>query len=211
MTSVNSNLLDTDYTFITQNNNYLWMNQKLITQSAGSYIQRGSLFSSSIHVSPVIDTQRNSVITIENIINNLITNETNREGGDALARYITRRVTLKDGFDATDLKIYMTANRQAGTAVSCYYKVLSQFDSEIFDDKFWVLMQEETNTNAVSKSDDENEFLEMEFRPDASNTNYTVDTVTYDSFKTFAIKIVLSSSSTTRVPLIKDLRCIALA
>ena len=111
----------------------------------------------------------------------------------------------------TDLKIYMTANRQAGTAVSCYYKVLSQFDSEIFDDKFWVLMQEETNTNAVSKSDDENEFLEMEFRPDASNTNYTVDTVTYDSFKTFAIKIVLSSSSTTRVPLVKDLRCIALA
>ena len=211
MTSVDTNMVDTDFTHLTQNSNYLWDRQKKITTGAGSYIQKGKLSSSSIHVSPVIDTLRNSVITVENIINNLISNETNTEGGDSLARYITRRVTLKDGFDATDLKIYMTANRQAGTGISCYYKVLSQFDADTFDDKSWVLMKEITNTNTVSKTDDTGEYLELEFTPDAANTNYTVSSVTYDSFKTFAIKIVMSSTTTTKVPLLKDFRCIALA
>ena len=55
------------------------------------------------------------------------------------------------------------------------------------------------------------EFLELEFSPVAANTNYTSNTITYDSFKTFAIKIVMLSADTTKVPLIKDLRIIALA
>ena len=211
MTSVGTSLLDTSYTSVTQNNNYQWNVQKLITQSAGSYIQRGTLTSSSIHVSPVIDTARNSVITIENIINNLTSGEEVQEGGDALARYLSRRVTLKDGFDATDLKVYMTANRQSGTTITMYYKVLSQFDADDFDDKLWVKMQEVTNTNTVSANDDSEEYLELEFSPSTANTNYTVGAVTYDSFKTFAVKIVMTSTNTTKVPLIKDLRCIALA
>ena len=70
-------------------------------------------------------------------------------------------------------------------------------------------MNETTNTNSVSS--DINEFLELEFSPVGANTNYTSGSVTYDSFKTFAIKIVMTSASTTKVPLIKDLRAIALA
>jgi hypothetical protein len=163
----------------------------------------------------MIDRGRNSVITIENIVNNISTNETNNSGGDATARYLTRRVNLKDGFDATSLSAYMTVNRQAGTSISVYYKVLSQFDETTFDDRPWQLMKEKSNSNAVSSSDQVNEYLELEYVPDnnAESTDYIdVGTnVTYDSFKTFAIKIVMNSASTTKVPLIKDLRCIALA
>ena len=74
-------------------------------------------------------------------------------------------------------------------------------------------MKEITNTNAVSVSDSVNEYLELEFVPNnnAESTDYITSSVTYDSFKTFAIKIVMNSASTTKVPLIKDLRCIALA
>ena len=120
---------------------------------------------------------------------------------------------MKDGFDAQDLKIYLTANRQSGTTITCYYKVLSQFDPAIFDDKSWVLMEEKTNQLSVSADDSEEEFLELEYGPTTATTQYTVGSVTYDTFKTFAIKIVMTATqgTTTKVPLIKDFRCIALA
>jgi hypothetical protein len=211
MTSVSTSILDADYSTITQNDNYQLESQRKITTSAGSYVSKASLLSINSHISPVIDTARNSVITIENIINNVITNETDSEGGDALARYLTRRITLKDGFDATDLKVYLTANRQSGTTISVYYKILSQFDSELFDDRPWVIMGETTNSKTVSRTDSENDYLELEYSTTTSNTNYITNSVTYDSFKTFAVKIVMTSSTTTKVPLIKDLRAIALA
>ena len=84
-----------------------------------------------------------------------------------------------------------------------------------FDDRPWQAMKEKSNVNAVSSSDQVNEYLELEYVPDNNleSTDYldTATNVTYDSFKTFAIKIVMNSASTTKVPLIKDLRCIALA
>jgi hypothetical protein len=210
MSDEGTGVLDTTYSEIIQNTNYKLSTQKKITTSAGSYVTRASLASDSTHISPVIDTKRNSVITVENIINNVTTDETNAEGGDATARYITRRVNLKDGFDATDLSVFMTANRQAGTGISVYYKVLSQYDENTFGSRPWVLMSETTNTNTVSASDDDNQYLELEFNPSTANTQYVAGG-TYPDFKTFAIKVVMTSASTTKIPLIKDLRVIALA
>ena len=210
MSDEGTGVLDTTYSEIIQNTNYKLSTQKKITTSAGSYVTRASLASDSTHISPVIDTKRNSVITVENIINNVTTDETNAEGGDATAKYITRRVNLKDGFDATDLSVFMTANRQAGTGISVYYKVLSQYDENTFGSRPWVLMSETTNTNTVSASDDDNQYLELEFNPSTANTQYVAGG-TYPDFKTFAIKVVMTSASTIKIPLIKDLRVIALA
>ncbi len=211
MTDIATTTLDTDYTNVTQKTNYKLPAQRRITTTAGSYESKATLTSGSSHISPVIDTARNSVITIENLINNVTTNETNAEGGDAIARYITRRVNLKDGFDATDLNVHLTAIREAGSTIGVYYKVLSQYDTQTFDEKSWTLMNEVTNSNSVSGSDTEDEYLELEFSPVGINANYISNLVTYDSFKTFAIKIVMTSANTTKVPLIKDLRVIALA
>ena len=150
MTDIATTTLDTNYTNVTQKTNYKLPAQRRITTTAGSYEAKATLTSSSAHISPVIDTARNSVITIENLINNVTTNETNAEGGDAIARYITRRVNLKDGFDATDLNVHLTAIREAGSTIGVYYKVLSQYDTQTFDEKTWTLMNEVTNSNSVS-------------------------------------------------------------
>ena len=211
MSDEGTGALDSAFAEVVQNTNHKFSAQKKITTSAGSYVSQAALTSTNTHISPVIDTKRNSVITIENTINNTIVNETNAAGGNATARYITRRVTLKDGFDAADLNIHLTANRQAGTNIYCYYKVLSQFDADTFDNRPWVLMGETTNTNSVSASDDEDNYLELEFTPTTATTSYTSSSVTYGTFKTFAIKIVMTSADTTKVPLIKDFRAIALA
>ena len=57
----------------------------------------------------------------------------------------------------------------------------------------------------------ENEFIDYEFDPTGTNVNYTNSGATYTTFKTFAIKIVMVSTSTTKVPRIQDMRTIAMA
>ena len=211
LSDAGTGVIDTDYSNLVQGINYHLGTQRKIKTTAGSYIAKASLISTSDHISPIIDTARNSVITVENIVNNTFANEDAAAGGDSLARYITRRVTLKDGFDATDIAVFLTGNRQAGTAIKVYYKVLSQFDPDTFDNKLWTLMAETSNINTVSKSDDHGEYMDMEFNPIGATASYQVSSVIYPNFKTFAIKIVMNSASTTKVPLIKDLRVIALA
>ena len=80
---------------------------------------------------------------------------------------------MKDGFDATSLQVFLTANRQGNSKIAVYYKVLSQFDSDLFDNKAWTLMKEASNVNSKSISDDDSEYLELEFVPDTANGNIT--------------------------------------
>jgi hypothetical protein len=55
----------------------------------------------------------------------------------AESRYITRIVTLKDGFDASDLVAYMNVNRPSGTSIKVYAKLLNGNDTDPFNDKFY--------------------------------------------------------------------------
>jgi len=139
--------------------------------------------------------------------------ETEKSGGNATARYQTRRVTLADGFDSGDLRVYLTANKPSGTNVYVYYKILSASDPGIFDDKSWQLMTELGNSNFVSLN--EKDFRELTFAPGVSgvannSVSYTSSGTAFTTFRTFAIKIVMSSSNTGIVPRISDMRAIAL-
>ena len=69
-------------------------------------------------------------------------------------------------------------------------------------------MTQETDANRISASEtDINEYV---FRSSANNVSYTSSNVTYDKFKTFAIKIVLGSASTSIIPKVKDMKAVAL-
>jgi hypothetical protein len=65
-------------------------------------------------------------------------NEENPTGPYASeTRYITRRVALNDGFEASDLAVYLNINRPAGTSIKVYYKILNENDTDNFDNKFY--------------------------------------------------------------------------
>ena len=65
-------------------------------------------------------------------------NEENPTGPYASeTRYITRRVALNDGFEASDLTVYLDINRPAGTSIKVYYKILNENDTDTFDSKFY--------------------------------------------------------------------------
>jgi hypothetical protein len=146
--------------------------------------------------------------------NAIIAAETSSQGGPADARYVTRVVTLAEGFDAGDIRAYITAYKPLGTEIYLYYKVKNLADPEPFENKSWTLMTQKTPSTLFS--DDVSDFIEYEYRGSSSSSetesiSYTSGNATYDRFNQFAIKIVLRAAKTTVVPIVYDLRAIALA
>ena len=139
--------------------------------------------------------------------------EDKKTGGNATARYVTRRVTLADGFDSGDLRVYMTAYKPTGTNIHVYYKVLSASDSEVFEDKNWTLMTQIGNSNFVSLSN--LDYRELLFAPGSNGVpsnslSYVAGNTLFSTFRTFAIKIVMTSLEPSVIPKIRDFRTIAL-
>lgn len=150
----------------------------------------------------------NSLITSNATI--VLNSEYDSSGGPCLARYITKPIKLADGYDAGDLRVFLGANKPGSSEVSVFYKVLSDSDATPFKDRPYEKMVSINPT--VTSSPDTETFREYEYRPSATTNAITyagTNGVTYDSFKTFAIKIVLTSSDPAIVPSVKDLRIIA--
>jgi len=138
----------------------------------------------------------------------IITGEDSATGGNINTKYISRRVTLEDGFDASDLKVIVNAYKPIGTGINVYYKVKADEDQDDFDTKGYVLMSQETANTVYSLSpEDTQEFI---YQTAADSIEYTSDNVNYEKFKTFSIKIALTSDTSATVPKVRDMRAIAL-
>jgi len=201
-------------------------NEVASMSSAKSSSFRIALGTSTSYASPAIGLGRKSSLFVKNIINNDATNEYTRYGS-ASTKYVSKRVVLADGQEAEDLKVMITAYRPVDTDVKVYAKFWNASDPETFDSKNWTLMSYLNDTDLVySSPTDRTNFYEYEFGVPATTT-YTNDAyldatnssiLTYvnaasskfSSYKIFAVKIVLLSSNAVRIPLINDIRAVAL-
>jgi hypothetical protein len=107
--------------------------------SAGEYVLFGEEYR---QVTQVTDATHMLVSTNFSANGSSVTaysqNEENPTGPYASeSRYITRRVALNDGFEASDLTVYLDINRPAGTSIKVYYKILNENDTDTFDSKFY--------------------------------------------------------------------------
>ena len=148
----------------------------------------------------VSGTESGAAITVQS--------ELNASGGNAKTRYITRRINLEDGFDAQDIRVILNAYKPKDTDIKVYFRVLNAEDPGDFEDKPYVLMTQETDANLISAN--ESVINQYSFVSADGSISYTSDGQTYDKFKTFSIKIVLASSSSTVIPKVKDMKAIAL-
>jgi hypothetical protein len=143
--------------------------------SASSAYIKIDFTSSDSLVSPVIDLRRKSSYFIENKINNDLTNE-NYTYGNALSKYISKKVILADGQDAEDLHVTLTAFRPINSNIAVYAKIANGNDSEDFDTKTWTLLSYQNGGGALystqNKTDD---FIEYDF-------GFPVGTVVSQSF-----------------------------
>jgi hypothetical protein len=137
--------------------------------------------------------------------------ETSSSGGPSWTRYISKTITLVEGFDAGDLRIFLTANKPVGSNVQVYYKVRNWLDPDPIENKNWVRMIQKTGEFTYST---DGEQIEYEYRPSLTSNNitYSTDTATYKTFNQYVVKITLSSKDTvpSKVPYVYDIRAIAL-
>lgn len=144
-----------------------------------------------------------------------VTGETSSIGGNAKARYITYPVTLSQGADSGDLRVFFTAYRPVNTNILVYYKILAREDNQVFEQGNWNLMTIVSGNNKYSLFD--NDLYEFEAAPGTNGVadNYVSYTskdsgFTYNSFYKYAIKIVMSASDSTFSPRLTDIRVLAL-
>jgi hypothetical protein len=160
-------------------------------------------------VSPVIDLQRASLTMFENIIDKQdsaatngynvpisFVNETHPTEGTAAAKHTTIPVTLAE--QAVGLKILFAAHRPLTGGFRVYYKTGSGDDN--FDEIDWIEVSEASNNPA-----DENPgiFRQYEYLAGGQGGNL-------NAFTKFQLKIVMTSTNSSKVPVIQDLRTIAL-
>lgn len=145
----------------------------------------------------------------------LVEGETSVSGGNSFCKYITVPVTLDEGNDSGDLKVYFTAYRPINTDIHIYYKILSRNDNQKFENVYWQKMTITKGSNLFSTFDDQ--LYEYEASPGTNGiadnfVNYTNENtgINYNDFYKYSIKVVLTSSDETFVPYLKDLRVIAL-
>jgi hypothetical protein len=185
--------------------------------STGDIIIRPTVTNIDRFTSPVIDLERLNTILVKNVITPYYSANTVSESlgghynGGAVARYISRRVTLNNNFDSTGLTVYVDVNRPSGTKIEVYYKVLNSNDANNFDDQPYVLMNPILTpgsglviTGANDYTEDVYQALNISYHDITNNTLYT-------NFKYFAIKIVMYSNVSSIVPQIKNFRTIATA
>jgi hypothetical protein len=186
------------------------VNENLHLSGAKSFVLRGYVSTLADNVSPMIDLTRCSVITVNNRIDNPqaisgtesnsntvlnFVDETNADDCSALARYITKKIALKESSEA--LKIIFAANRPDGSNIEVYYKTQSTGDDSVFDELPWISA---TPENVPLTNEDTSKFEDYEYL----NEGMT-------AFKYFAVKIVMKSQNSSKVPRVKDFRAIALA
>jgi len=91
-----------------------------------------------------------------------VVGETSPDGGNAFAKYFTKKVILTPENDSGDLRVYYTAYKPLGSEIYVYYKIQSRNDTEIFEAQEWQLMAPVGLTTTYSK--DRTNLIEYEVR-----------------------------------------------
>lgn len=211
-----SGLMDTNYLAISQNidtdvSSIKILKPQLENSSNPSILLQATLTTSDTKVSPVIDVSGLSAIFAKNSINTTDISVTDGEevarGGDALCRYISKKVTLATGFDSSNMVVTLRTYKPQSTDVRVYYKVLAAEKTTPIEDESWVRM----NPEFITSSGSVNDIKEIKYYPKNAFGSFglPIDNPISPRFSTYAIKIVLVSNNQAITPKVYDLRGIA--
>lgn len=162
-------------------------------------------------VSPIIDLQRTSITCLENSIDRQsesstsgfniplqFVDETSPYGGTSASKHITNIISV--GTSAVGLNIIFAAYRPNAAEFKVYYRTSA--GEEQIRDKEW---KEAPHNGAIPQSDDNTlEFREYDYLIGGQGGFM-------DEFTSFQVKIVMNSTNSSRIPIVKNLRVIALA
>lgn len=213
--------VDADYTSINLNKNNFALEHNYVIAAdsiadteiavgAKTALMSMNLTTDNEFVAPMIDLQRSSLTLIDNIIDNQdsastsgfnvpmnFVNETDPTGGSSAAKHITTVTTLAQ--TAVGLKVFITAHRPKPAGIKLYYRTAA--DTDLITAQNWTYVASTSNNPP-----DANENIYREYE-------YLIGGIggTLPAFTKFQLKIVMTSTNSAKVPIIKDLRAIALS
>ena len=144
-------------------------------------------------ISPVVDLDRISLVTFDNIVNDSNEFETTEDDGQCAARYITKSVKLENPSDQVD--VYFDAVRpDESTSIEVYARFGNKTSANSFDAIPWTKIETDGEVPVSSNY----QFGEVRYTGSVT-----------EEFDQVAIKILFRSSNRAYVPEIKNLRIIA--
>lgn len=165
------------------------------------------------------DSASTPVVDIENAMLFVNTYSANNSTSSP-AVYISKVVTLNDGFDAEDFKLYLTAYRPSDTNIDAYIRIEHFSDPLTIEQNPWIPLDIVSGKNVFSSTVNTRDFREYEYEiTETAGSNYgkTAGVVyyvnssgRYTKFKNFQIKLVLRTSDIGSVPRLIDYRGIAI-
>jgi hypothetical protein len=209
------------------NDNYKFEAPRMVTSaineenelaSLKSYETQLTLTSETSDISPVIDMERSSLLTVSNRLNNIdsssdiypttdyVSSELT-EGDQNAAIYITKQVSLESL--ATSLKVIFAAHRPASNDIKVMYKILGADESVDFQSLGYRYFNSDGSSDTtIQPSADIDDFQEYVYTAGITDDGIG-DSLT--EFISFQIKIIMQGTNTSTPPRIKDLRVLALA
>jgi hypothetical protein len=195
-----------DYIPVNNNTNTKLTARTTLSSATTPYV-KFNLSSTSTNLSPVIQKDKINMKFFQNAINtklDLLVDETDPYKGNAAAKYVTKKVVLADGFDATGIRVLLDVNRLHGTSVEVFFKAVAGDDFAKFEDHSYIQIPLKGD---VQYSSTDNDFVIDEYKLD--DFYYQLGKVNYSSFKTFIVKVVMYSDNPVNFPRVKNLRAIA--
>jgi hypothetical protein len=148
-------------------------NNEVIVASKTNEINRNSglksvqvnanLSTTSDFLTPTIDSNHSSLLVKSNLIGQYETNESSPHDGTALAKSVSKIVTLGDGNDAEDLNVYLTAYKPAGTQIQVYAKLINASDPDIIANKYWSPLVQVTDNALYSDTSNLSDYKEFQY------------------------------------------------
>ena len=194
------------------------INEQNELASLKSYETQLTLTSETSDISPVIDMERSSLLTVSNRLNNIdsssdiypttdyVSSELT-EGDQNAAIYITKQVTLENL--ATSLKVLFAAHRPASNDIKVMYKILGADESVDFQSLGYRYFNSDGSSDTtIQPSADVDDFQEYVYTAGVTDDGIG-DSLT--EFISFQIKIIMQGTNTSTPARIKDLRVLALA
>jgi len=140
-----------------------------------------------------------------------IDNPASSETTVRVGQYITKNVVLANDQDADDIIVYLNAAIPSGTNVLVYAKLLSAADSSGMDARTWTLLEKQNASSSlgiakyqyVLKKNTVDNLTAVGGLSAGGVFTYTaLDTIdtSYTTFKTFAVKIVMTTTTPAIVP-----------
>lgn len=168
-----------------------------------------------------VDDTATPVVDIENAMLFASRYYINNESGDAAeSAYISKTVSLAEGFDAEDFRLYVTGYRPSGSDIEAYIRLLNASDPQTIEDNPWIPLDMTEGVGLYSSTTKMNDFHEYVYEiTETAGSNYgktagvvyyTNSTGKYSGYKNFQIRLVMKSSSVGSVPRMLDYRGIAL-